>query len=220
MAFNPWQPVKGRPKSYYIIDNVLSSVVHGIGFGLSIAGLVILVVRAAHSHSALRVTTFAIYGACMILLYLFSTLYHSLVFTKANKVFQIFDHSSIFIAIAGSYTPYTLVTIGGAKGWVMFGIIWALTVFGILYYIFNQGKHVIGDTVLYIAMGWMVILAGSQLYFSLGPTGFWLLVSGGIAYTFGCLFFSMRGLPYSHVIWHFFVLLGSILIFFSVLFYV
>lgn len=102
----------------------------------------------------------------------------------------------------------------------MFGIIWALTVFGILYYIFNQGKHVIGDTILYIAMGWMVILAGSQLYFSLGPTGFWLLVSGGIAYTFGCLFFSMRGLPYSHVIWHFFVLLGSILIFFSVLFYV
>lgn len=85
MAFNPWQPVKDRPKSYYIIDNVLSSVVHGIGFGLSIAGLVILVVRAAHSHSALRVTTFAIYGACMILLYLFSTLYHSLVFTKANQ---------------------------------------------------------------------------------------------------------------------------------------
>lgn len=204
MAFNPWQPVEDRPKSYYIIDNVLSAVVHGIGFGLSIAGLVILVVRAAHSHSALRVTTFAIYGACMILLYLFSTLYHSLVFTKANRVFQILDHSSIFIAIAGSYTPYTLVTIGGAKGWV----------------IFNQGKHVIGDTILYIAMGWMVILAGSQLYFSLGPTGLWLLISGGIAYTFGCLFFSMRGLPYSHVIWHFFVLLGSILIFFSVLFYV
>lgn len=124
MAFNPWQPVEDRPKSYYIIDNVLSAVVHGIGFGPSIAGLVILVVRAAHSHSALRVTTFAIYGACMILLYLFSTLYHSLVFTKANKVFQILDHSSIFIAIAGSYTPYTLVTIGGAKGWVMFGIIW------------------------------------------------------------------------------------------------
>ncbi|GHV97574.1 hemolysin III [Lactobacillus nasalidis] len=220
MSFNPWEPAKDRSKAYNIVDNVLSAVVHGIGFGLSVAGLVVLVVHAAHTHSALRITAFAIYGSCMILLYLFSTLYHSLIFTRANRVFQIFDHSSIFIAIAGSYTPYTLVAIGGTKGWVMFGIIWALTIFGILYYIFNQGKHVIGDTILYVAMGWMVIFAGSQLMASLGPTGFWLLVWGGIAYTFGCLFFSMRGLPFSHVIWHLFVLLGSILMFFSVLFYV
>lgn len=220
MTKNLWQPVPDHSKKYLIVNNVLSAVVHGIGFGLAVAGLVILIVHAAHTGSALRVTTFSIYGSCMVLLYLFSTLYHSLIFTRARGVFQIFDHSSIYIAIAGSYTPYTLVAIGGAKGWVMFGIIWALAVTGILYYIFNQGKHTILDTILYIAMGWIVILAGSQLYFSLGSTGFWLLVSGGIAYTFGCLFFSMRGLPYSHVIWHFFVLLGSILIFFSVLFYV
>lgn len=220
MTKNLWQPVSDRSKKYLIVDNVLSAVVHGIGFGLAVAGLVILIVHAAHTGSALRVTTFSIYGSCMVLLYLFSTLYHSLIFTRARGVFQIFDHSSIYIAIAGSYTPYTLVAIGGAKGWVMFGIIWALAITGILYYIFNQGKHTILDTILYIAMGWMVILAGSQLYSRLGSTGFWLLVWGGIAYTFGCLFFSMRGLAFSHVIWHFFVLLGSILMFFSVLFYV
>ena len=220
MTFNPWSEPEERSKAYHVVDNVLSAVVHGIGFGLAVAGLVILIVKAAHTGSALRITTFAIYGSCMILLYLFSTLYHSLIFTRARKVFQIFDHSSIFIAIAGSYTPYTLVAIGGAEGWWMFGIIWALTVFGIVYYIFNRGKHWIGDTILYIAMGWMVILAASQLYPRLGPTGFWLLVWGGVSYTFGCLFFSMRTLPFSHVIWHFFVLLGSVLMYFSVLFYV
>ena len=220
MTFNPWSEPEERSKAYHVVDNVLSAVVHGIGFGLAVAGLVILIVKAAHTGSALRITTFAIYGSCMILLYLFSTLYHSLIFTRARKVFQIFDHSSIFIAIAGSYTPYTLVAIGGAEGWWMFGIIWALTVFGIVYYIFNRGKHWIGDTILYIAMGWMVILAASQLYPRLGPTGFWLLVWGGVAYTFGCLFFSMRNLPFSHVIWHFFVLLGSVLMYFSVLLYV
>ena len=116
MTFNPWSEPEERSKAYHVVDNVLSAVVHGIGFGLAVAGLVILIVKAAHTGSALRITTFAIYGSCMILLYLFSTLYHSLIFTRARKVFQIFDHSSIFIAIAGSYTPYTLVAIGGAEG--------------------------------------------------------------------------------------------------------
>lgn len=220
MSYNPWSKPEKRSKSYYIVDNVLSAVVHGIGFGLAVAGLVILIIKAAHTGNAMRITTFSIYGSCMILLYLFSTLYHSLVFTKAQRVFQIFDHSSIYIAIAGCYTPYTLVSIGGARGWVMFGIIWALAVFGIIYYIFNQGKHVIGDTILYVAMGWMVILAGQQLYVKLGKAGFWLLVWGGIAYTVGAVIFSMRNMPFNHTVWHFFVLLGSILMYFSILFYV
>lgn len=220
MTFNPWQKPAQRGKGYNILNNVLSAITHCIGFGLAVAGLVILIVKAAHTGSALRVTTFTIYGASLVLLYLFSTLYHSLIFTKARGVFQIFDHSSIFILIAGSYTPYSLVAIGGWQGWTMFGLIWALTIIGILYYIFNQGQHVIFDTVLYVAMGWLVILAGPFLYNRLTPVGFWLLVGGGIAYTVGAILFSMRRIPYIHVIWHLFVMLGSILMYFSVMLYV
>ena len=176
-----WQQPEQRSERYYLLDNIFSAITHGIGFGLAVTGLVILIVKAAHTGSPMRVVTFTIYGSCLVLLYLFSTLYHSLVFTRAKNIFQIFDHSSIFLLIAGSYTPYSLVAIGGAWGWTLFGLIWGLTIFGIIYYIFNRGKHVILDTILYVAMGWLVILSGSYLYVRLSPTGFWLLVSGGIA---------------------------------------
>ncbi|KRM98040.1 hemolysin III [Lactobacillus taiwanensis DSM 21401] len=215
-----WQEPKNQSKTYNILNNIFSAITHGIGFGLAVAGLVILIVRAAHTGSALRVTAFTLYGSSLVILYLFSTLYHSLIFTRARRVFQIFDHSSIFILITGTYTPYTLVAIGGVKGWIMFGIILALAIFGILFYIFNQGKHVILDTILYVLMGWIVIIASSTLYPVLGPTGFWLLVWGGVAYTVGAVLFSMCGVPYIHVIWHMFVLLGSILMYFSILLYV
>lgn len=215
-----WQTPANRSKTYNLLDNIFSAITHGIGFGLAIAGLVILIVKAASTGNALRITTFSIYGSCLVLLYLFSTLYHSLIFTKAKYVFQIFDHSSIFLLIAGSYTPYSLVAIGGVWGWILFALIWALTIWGIIYYIFNRGKHVVFDTVLYVAMGWLVIISAKQLYFRLSPTGFWLLVGGGIAYTVGALIYSMRGIPYVHVIWHLFVMLGSILMYFSVLLYV
>lgn len=215
-----WAEPKHRSDRYYLLDNIFSAITHGIGFGLSVAGLVVLIVKAAHTGSPMRIVTFTIYGSCLVLLYLFSTLYHSLIFTRAKHVFQIFDHSSIFLLIAGSYTPYSLVAIGGAWGWTLFGLIWGLTVFGIIYYIFNRGKHVILDTILYVVMGWLVILSGPYLYNRLSPTGFWLLVDGGIAYTVGAILFSMRNVPFIHTIWHLFVMLGSILMYFSVLFYV
>lgn len=210
---------KERSKKYVILNEVLGAVTHGIGTALAIAGLVVLVVSAAKTGDAMRITTYTIYGSSLVLLYLFSTLYHSLYFTKANHVFQIFDHSSIFILIAGSYTPYTLVGIGGSKGWWMFGVIWALAIFGILYKIFNVGKNSIFETILYILMGWMVLLSADPLYNVLGPTGFWLLVWGGVAYTFGALLYSMRNVPFIHVVWHVFVMIGSILMYFSVLLY-
>lgn len=215
-----WQEPKKRSKTYDILDNIFSAITHGIGFGLAVAGLVILIVKAAHTGSPMRVVTFTIYGSCLVLLYLFSTLFHSLIFTKARNVFQIFDHSSIFLLIAGSYTPYSLVAIGGAWGWTLFGLIWSLTIFGIIYYIFNRGKHVIFDTILYVSMGWLVILSGSYLYVRLSPVGFWLLVEGGVAYTVGALLYTMHNVPFIHVIWHLFVMLGSILMYFSVLLYV
>lgn len=215
-----WQKPTNQSHKYYVLDNIFSSITHGIGFGLAVAGLVILIVKAAHTGDPMRIVTFTIYGSCLVLLYLFSTLFHSLIFTKARSVFQIFDHSSIFLLIAGSYTPYSLVAIGGIWGWALFGLIWATTIFGILYYIFNRGKHVIFDTILYIIMGWLIIFSGNYLYHRLSPTGFWLLVAGGIAYTLGALLYTMKGVPFIHVVWHLFVMLGSILMYFSVLFYV
>lgn len=215
-----WHEPGHRSKAYHIVDNVLAAVTHGIGFGLAIAGLVILIVKAAASGNAMRIVTFSIYGSCLVLLYLFSTLYHSLIFTKARPLFQIFDHSSIFLLIAGSYTPYSLVAIGGSWGWLLFSLVWGIAISGIIYYIFNRGKHVIFDTILYVALGWLVIFAGNYLYTRLTPTGFWLLLSSGIAYTVGAILYSMRRIPFIHVVWHLFVLLGSILMYFSVLLYV
>lgn len=215
-----WRENKSRSRLYHILDNIFSAITHGIGLGLAIAGLVILIVKAAKTGDPLRITTFTIYGSCLVLLYLFSTLYHSLIFTRARNIFQIFDHSSIFLLIAGSYTPYSLVAIGGIKGWTIFLLIWLITICGIVYYIFNRGQHVVLDTILYVAMGWFVIFSLPQLYSRLTPVGFWLLLGGGIAYTVGALLFSMRGVPFIHVVWHLFVLLGSMLMYFSVLLYV
>ena len=209
-----------RSKTYYLLDNIFSAVTHGIGFGLSIAGLVVLIVKAVSTGSPIRVVAFTLYGVSLVLLYLFSTLYHSLIFTKANKIFQIFDHTSIFILIAGSYIPYTLVAIGGKKGWWMFGLITALAIIGILYYILIPGNHIIFDTLLYVVMGWLIIFASSTLYTVLGRNGFWLLVWGGVAYTIGALLYCLRRIPFIHVIWHLFVMLGSILMYFSILLYV
>lgn len=217
---NLWREPPTRSKTYHILDNIFSAITHGIGFGLAVAGLVILIVKAASTGSALRIVTFTIYGSCLILLYLFSTLYHSLIFTKARNVFQIFDHSSIFLLIAGSYTPYSLVAIGGAWGWILFGLVWGLAISGIIYYIFNRGKHVIFDTILYVAMGWLIIFSGPYLYQRLTATGFWLLFASGVAYTVGAVLYAMKGIPFIHVIWHLFVVLGSILMYFCVLLYV
>lgn len=207
-------------KTYYILDNIFSAVTHGIGFSLSIAGLVILIVQAAQTGNPIRIVSFTLYGTSLVLLYLFSTLYHSLVFTRADKVFQIFDHSSIFILIVGSYMPYTLVTIGGAKGWWMFGLILAMAIIGILYYILIPGNHIIFNTLIYIGMGWLVVVALGTLYNALGHTGFWLLVWSGVSYTVGAILYCLRRIPFIHVIWHLFVMLGSILMYFSILLYV
>ncbi|MGO2722195.1 MAG: PAQR family membrane homeostasis protein TrhA [Lactobacillus sp.] len=203
-----------------LLDNIFSAVTHGIGFGLAVAGLVLLILKAVASGNPLKIITFSIYGSCLVLLYLFSTLYHSLIYTRAHKVFQIFDHSSIFLLIAGSYTPYSLVAIGGDKGWLIFSIIWLLTLAGILFYIFQREPHVLLECSMYIFMGWLILFSGPVLYHRLGTSGFWLLVAGGVAYTIGAFIFGFKKLPLNHSIWHCFVLAGSILMFFSVLLYV
>ncbi len=205
-------------RHYLILNEVLNAVTHGIGTGLSITGLVFLLIKGANMHSSLHVVSYALYGTTMILLFLISTLFHSLIFTKAKKVFQVFDHSSIYLLIAGSYTPYCILIIKGWLGWTLFSIIWLMTILGIVYKSIwlNKKSHI--STVIYVIMGWLCVTATPQLYNGLGLAGTILLAAGGLAYTVGAIFYSFN-IRYMHVVWHLFVMLGAGLIYFSILFY-
>lgn len=206
-------------KRYLIVNEVLNAVTHGIGVGLSIAGLVILLVKGAKMGSPIHVVSYAIYGATLILLFLSSTLFHSLIFTKAKTVFQVFDHSSIYLLIAGSYTPFCLTVIKGPLGWGLCLAVWTLAIAGVIYkslFLKKKGKT---DVVLYIIMGWLCLFAFKPLFNGLGVEGTLLLAGGGVAYTVGALFYSLKNVKFMHVVWHFFVLLGAGLMYFSVLFY-
>ncbi|MCU7356325.1 hemolysin III family protein [Enterococcus dispar] len=209
-------------RKYLIVNEVLNAVTHGIGCGLAIAGLVILLIKGARLGSPLHIVSYAIYGAMMILLFLSSTLFHSLIFTKAKKVFQVFDHDSIFLLIAGSYTPFCLLSIKGWLGWALFTLIWLLAISGVVYKSLTLHKK---DTVskvstlIYLFMGWLCLVAAKDLWLSLGSVGTALLVSGGVAYSVGALFYSLKNVRFMHVVWHLFVMLGAALMYFSILLY-
>ncbi|MBO0432199.1 hemolysin III family protein [Enterococcus sp. DIV0660C] len=209
-------------RSYLIVNEVFNAITHGIGAGLSIAGLVILLIKGAHLHSPLHVVTYAIYGSMMILLFLTSTLFHSLIFTKAKNVFQVFDHSSIFLLIAGSYTPFCLLSVKGWLGWTLFGLIWIFAIAGIVYKSLTlHKKETVSkvSTFIYIVMGWLCLIAAVPLYHSLGLTGISLMVLGGLSYTIGAFFYSLKSVRFMHVVWHLFVMLGAGFMYFSVLFF-
>ncbi len=209
-------------RKYLIVNEVLNAVTHGIGCGLAIAGLVILLIKGARLGSPLHIVSYAIYGAMMILLFLSSTLFHSLIFTKAKKVFQVFDHDSIFLLIAGSYTPFCLLSVKGWLGWALFTLIWLLAISGVVYKSLTLHKK---DTVskvstlIYLFMGWLCLVAAKDLWLSLGSVGTALLVYGGVAYSVGALFYSLKNVRFMHVVWHLFVMLGAALMYFSILLY-
>lgn len=205
-----------KPNLLIEIGNAIS---HGIGAGLAIAGLVFLIIRAAHTGSPMRIVTFTIYGSVLILFYLSSTLFHALIFTRARHLFRVFDHAMIYILIAATYTPYCLVSIKGWLGWTLFGIIWGLAVLGVVYksiWLHQKSKY---STIIYVLMGWLCVLAFGPLWRALGPVGFGLLLAGGITFTLGALLYS-RPTQYTHLIWHFFVLAGTAFMYFSILFYI
>lgn len=164
--------------------------------------------------------SFIIFGTTMLLLYLFSTMLHSFKPSRARKVFAILDHSAIYLLIAGTYTPLVLISINGAFGWTLFGIIWGLALLGITFKCFMIHRFRILSTLFYILMGWLVIIAIKPLYASLTGTGFGLLLTGGILYTIGAIFYIWRRLPYSHAIWHLFVIGGNAFMYFCVLYFV
>lgn len=206
-------------KRYLIVNEVFNAVTHGIGFALSVFGFVLLMIKGAHTHSTLDIVAYTIYGITMMLLFLFSTLFHSLIFTKAKKVFQIFDHSSIYLLIAGSYTPYCLLAIKGTLGWTLFVVIWLMAILGIVYKSLWLGKKTKLSLIIYILMGWLCVIAFQPLLAHLGQSGTLLLAAGGVAYTVGAIFYSFQNVKFMHVVWHLFVMLGAGLMYFSVLLY-
>ncbi len=201
-------------------EEIANSITHGIGAALATAALTILVVFAALKGDAWRVVSFSIYGASLVILYTSSTLYHAFTYKGAKRYFRIMDHSSIFLLIAGTYTPITLLPLRDTGwGWTMFVLIWAMALLGILFKTFFYGKLEKLSVVFYVLMGWLAVIAIKPMLANL-PTGLliWIAI-GGLFYTFGIIFYAWTKLPYSHSIWHLFVLGGSISHFFGILLY-
>ena len=206
--------------SYTLGEELINSISHGIGAGLSITALVLCVVRAAVHGNTWGVDSSCIYGSSLIMLYCMSTLYHAITNKTARKVFRVFDHTSIFFLIAGTYTPITLVTLNGPMGWTMFGIVWAAAVLGIVLNSINIEKFKKFSMICYIGMGWAVIIGIKSVIEQLPREGFIFLLLGGIMYTLGIIFYALKKYKYMHCIWHLFVLAGSILHFFCIYGYV
>lgn len=207
-------------EKYSYLEEIFNSISHGIGALISICGLVLLIVFSAMYGNLNHIISCTIFGIALVLLYTASTLYHSFRRPDLKHLFKIFDHSCIYILIAGTYTPFLLVTIRGFTGWSMLIILWSLTVIGVLFKIFFVHRFKIISTVAYILMGWIIIFAIKPLFHTLPGGGLAWLISGGLAYTFGTIFYAWNKLPFNHAIWHLFVLAGSACHFFAVMFYV
>ena len=209
-----------EPHQFYTKgEEMFNSISHGVGALLSISALVLTVVWTVLYGDGLCLLSALIYSISLILLYCMSTLYHALTHPTAKKVFRVFDHCSIFLLIAGTYTPYTLVTLRGPVGWWIFAAVWAVTVLGIVLNSISIERFTVFSMICYVAMGWVIIVAIKPLAAALPATGLWLLVAGGVVYTLGIIFYAMKW-RYAHSIWHLFVLGGSVLHFFSILLYV
>lgn len=200
-------------------EEIASSVIHGLGIVLSIAGLAVMVAFAALYGDAWVITSAAVYGTTLIVLYTTSTLYHGIPNAGAKRVLRLLDHSAIFLLIAGTYTPFALISLRGPWGYGLFVLIWAFALTGIALEAFHVKRHGI-IVALYLCMGWIGVIAIKPMMANVAPAGLWLLLAGGVCYTLGVPFYLWRRLPYNHALWHLFVLAGSVLHFFAVLLYV
>jgi len=207
---------KMKTSKYTLGEEIASSITHGIGAALGIAAMVILIVHSSRYGDTIRIVAFSIYGTSLILGFLASTLYHSLTNPAAKQLFNKLDHSSIYLLIAGSYTPMTLV-MQGVWGWTLFGIIWAMAISGIILKCMFFGRLRWLSVTFYLAMGWLVIIAVKPMLDTFS-TGFliWLLL-GGLSYSFGVIFYMLKKYRYTHAVWHLFVLGGAVLHFFGFL---
>jgi len=208
------------PAVYPRGEELANSVSHGIGIALAIVGLVLLVVYASLRGTAWHIAGVSVYGAMMVALYSASTLYHSVRSPRARHVLRIIDHSSIYLLIAGTYTPFTLVSLRGGWGWTLFGLVWGFALVGIVVKAFFVGRLDVVSTIAYLVMGWLVIIAIRPMMAHVPAGGLFWLVMGGILYSGGTIFYLWRRLPFHHAVWHLFVLGGSVCHFFAVFWYV
>ncbi len=200
-------------------EEIANSVSHGFGVLLAVAAVPVLVVGAVRRGTAADIVGASIFGGAMVLMYLASTLYHALPRGRAKKVFQVLDHSAIFLMIAGTYTPFTLGVLFGGWGWTLFGLVWGVAAAGIVLKAVAGIRFKIFSTLLYIAMGWLIVIAIKPLLASMAPAGLLWLLAGGLAYTAGAGVYAVKGVRYSHFVWHLFVLAGSACHFVAVLGY-
>lgn len=202
------------------IEEVINSLTHGIGAVLSVVGLIVLLLVSADAGDPWRIVSFSVYGISMVALYLSSTLYHGFRDEKKRELFKLFDHCAIYLLIAGSYTPFLLVSIRGPVGWLLFALVWGLAVFGITLKIKYRHRFSVLRVATYVVMGWLALFAGNELTESMASGGFMLLLVGGLVYTVGVIFYVFHQIPYNHAIWHLFVLGGSTCHYFAIYYYV
>jgi len=205
--------------TYSLAEEIAHAVSHGVGIVLAIAGLAILVTTATLHGDPLHVLTFAVFGTSLILLYVASTLYHSIPIPSAKRILRVLDHSAIYLLIAGSYTPWTLGPLRGPWGWGLFALVWTGAIVGIVAKSSAFHRMKVVSLVMYVAMGWCVLFALGPLRQNVAAGGIALLVAGGVAYSSGLIFYGWKSLRFHHFFWHLFVLAGSICHFFAVLYY-
>lgn len=222
----PSRKGKGKVRSahpvreYTLGEEIANSITHGIGAALAIAALVLLIVKSVLDGGGVLLFAALVYGISMLVEYLMSTLYHAIAHDAAKRVFKVLDHSCIYLLIAGTYTPYCLVTLGSAGGIWLAALVWAMAVAGIACEAFWTYRPRWVSAVIYVAMGWSVVAFIPQLYALLPAAGFWLLAAGGLSYTVGAVFYVLKKIPYMHSVFHVFVLAGSVLQFLSVILFV
>ncbi len=212
-------------KHYYLVtyseaEELANRLSHGLAALLSLAGLVLLIIVSARTGDPYRITSCAIYGSILFLFYLISTIYHSLRNQKARYVFRVLDHAGIYLVIAGTYTPFTLVSLRDGHGWTLFGVVWGLATAGVIFKSFMTHKLAFVAPIFYIALGWLIVIDLEELLAMVPPRGVAWLVAGGLSYTFGILFYALDRIPFNHAIWHLFVIAGSLCHYLAILWYV
>ena len=194
---------------YTLREEIANSVTHGIGTALSAAGLIALIILALLYGDVYSVVGFTVFGASLLLLYLASTLYHAIQHRPAKRVLRKFDHAAVYLLIAGTYTPFLLISLRGTIGVPLLAVVWGMAALGVLWKIFFTGRYEVLATIVYILMGWSCIFALRQMVANVPPMGVIMLFAGGIVYTVGVLFYALEKIPYNHAVWHLFVLGGS-----------
>jgi hemolysin III len=204
---------------YKLGDILANAITHGIGAVFAVAGAVYLI-AASTRGTVWLVVSCSVFSGTLVLVYICSTLYHSLVRTRARHVLQVLDHSSIYLLIAGTYTPFTLIALRGPLGWFMFSVVWSLAIAGVVFKSFAVERFAVASALVYLFQGWFIVVAVRPLLHAIGWHGMIWLGAGGLAYTLGIVFFALDRLRYFHAAWHLFVLAGSVAHYFAILFYV